>query len=84
MKKTTTLLEIIKNYLKLSIPWILILLLFYHLVRVKLDVWNYVFEKYRVKAMEIADSIKPEDSLDFKLVLFSQFFKILFTNLSLA
>jgi hypothetical protein len=48
----------LKKYFKEYIPWILILLLFYHLVRVKLNVWNYVLTKYQTKAMKIADSIK--------------------------
>ena len=72
--------ELLKKWLKERIPWILVVLLLYHLVRVKLNVFNILFEKYKSKALGIASSIEKENSLDFKFLLFSQFIRILFSN----
>lgn len=74
-------LDMVKKLAAEKLPWIIIALLLYHLVRVKLNVFNLLIEKYKSKALSIADSIKKENSLDFKFILFSQFIRILFSNL---
>lgn len=40
-------------------------------------------EKYKSKALSIAEEIKKENSLDFKFLLFSQFMRILFFNIAI-
>jgi hypothetical protein len=65
-------------------PWIIICILLYHLVNVKLNVFAFSIEKYKKKALEIANSIKGEESLDFKFLLFSQFMRILFSNIIIS
>ena len=73
-----------KKWIKERIPWIIVVLLLYHLLRVKINVFNLLFEKYKTKALNIANSIEKENSLDFKFLLFSQFIRILFSNLVIA
>lgn len=65
-------------------PWIIICVLLYHLVNVKINVFAFSIEKYKKKALEIANSIKGEESLDFKFLLFSQFMRILFSNIIIS
>ena len=77
-------LEYIKKWMRQKLPWVIVVLLLYHLVRVKLNVFNMLFEKYKSKALGIANEIKKENSLDFKFILFSQFIRILFSNLVVA
>lgn len=38
-------------------------------------------DKYKGKALEIAESIQRENSLDMKFLLFSQFMRILFSGI---
>ena len=73
--------ELFKGLVRSYYPWAIILLLMIHLVRVKVNVFHMVMEKYKGKALEIAESIKRENSLDFKFLLFSQFMRILFSNI---
>ena len=40
-----------------------------------------LMEKYKTKALDIAEEIKKENSLDFKFLLFSQFMRILFSSI---
>lgn len=72
-----------KEWARKSYPWLIIVLLTYHLVRVKINVFQLVMEKYKGKALEIAETIKRENSLDFKFLLFSQFMRILFSNIAI-
>jgi hypothetical protein len=65
-------------------PWIIICILLYHLVNVKINVFAFSIEKYKQKALDIANSIKGENSLDFKFLLFSQFMRILFSNIIIS
>jgi hypothetical protein len=67
----------------MSYPWIIILLLLYHLIRFKINVFYMLMEKYKSKALSIAEEIKKENSLDFKFFLFSQFMRILFSNIAI-
>lgn len=53
--KLARLLERLKIWLRLSYPWIIIFLLLYHLVRVKISVFYMLMEKYKSKALSIAE-----------------------------
>ena len=72
-----------KNWLREYYPWVIIVILMIHLVRVKINVFHMMMEKYKGKALEIAETIKRENSLDFKFLLFSQFMRILFSNIAI-
>lgn len=49
-----------KKWFKEMTPWIIICVLLYHLVNVKINVFAFSIEKYKKKALEIANSIKGE------------------------
>lgn len=53
--KVARLLERLKLWLRMSYPWIIIFLLLYHLVRVKISVFFMLMEKYKSKALSIAE-----------------------------
>ena len=71
----------IKKWLKDKLPWIIIVCLLYHLLKVKINAVSFSMKNYKERALEIADQIKGEDSLDFKFLLFSQFMRVLFSNI---
>lgn len=71
----------IKKWVKEKLPWIIILILLYHLFKVKLNFFSLKFKDYKDKALGIANSIKVENSLDFKFLLFSQFMRLLFSTI---
>jgi len=77
------LVERLKLWARASYPWLIIILLLYHLIRVKISVFYMLMEKYKSKALSIAEEIKKENSLDFKFLLFSQFMRILFFNIAI-
>jgi hypothetical protein len=64
------------------VPWIIILVLLYHLFKVKVNFFSVKFQDYKDKAISIANSIKVENSLDFKFLLFSQFMRLLFSTIA--
>lgn len=52
------------------------------MMRVRINVFNMqVPEQYKAKAIEMVKKVKSEASLDFKFLLFSQFVRILFSNI---
>jgi hypothetical protein len=52
------------------------------MMRVRINVFNMqVPEQYKTKALEMVKKVKEEASLDFKFLLFSQFVRILFSNI---
>lgn len=71
----------LKKWLKEKLPWIIILILLYHLFKVKVRFFSLKFKDYKEKAISIANSIKVENSLDFKFLLFSQFMRLLFSTM---
>jgi hypothetical protein len=71
----------VKKWIKEKLPWIIILVLLYHLFKVKVNFFSFKFKDYKDKAMGIANSIKVENSLDFKFLLFSQFMRLLFSTI---
>lgn len=73
----------IRRWLREKVPWIIILILLYHLFKVKVNFFSVKFKDYKDKAIEIANSIKVENSLDFKFLLFSQFMRLLFSTIAL-
>ena len=73
-----------KKWLKEMAPWIIICVLLYHLINVKINVFALSIEKYKQKALELAEAVKGENSLDFKFLLFSQFMRILFSNIVIS
>lgn len=48
----------IKKWLKEKLPWIIILVLLYHLFKVKLYFFSFKFKDYKDKALSIANAIK--------------------------
>lgn len=62
-------------------PWLIILFLLYHLFKLKVSFFSVKFKDYKEKALSIANSIKVENSLDFKFLLFSQFMRLLFSTI---
>lgn len=56
-KKSIRIWESLKRRIKSLYPWIIIMLLVYHLVRVKINVFYLLLEKYKDKALKLADSI---------------------------
>jgi hypothetical protein len=46
--------ELIKKWIKIAYPWVIILLLLYHLIRFKINVFYMLMEKYKSKALSIA------------------------------
>lgn len=51
-------------------------------MRVRVNVFNMqVPEQYKAKAIEMVKKVQSEASLDFKFLLFSQFVRILFSNI---
>lgn len=71
----------VKKWIRERLPWIIVLILLYHLLKVKLSFFNFRFEDYKDKAISLANSIKVENSLDFKFLLFSQFMRLLFSTI---
>jgi hypothetical protein len=71
--------ERVKRWVKGLYPWIIIILLLYHLLRFKINGFYMLMEKSKSKALSIAASITKENSLDLKFFLFSQFMRILFS-----
>lgn len=71
----------VRRWVKQKMPWIIILVLLYHLFKVKVNFFSFNFKDYKDKALEIANSIKVEHSLDFKFLLFSQFMRLLFSTI---
>ena len=47
----------------------------------KLNFFALKFKDYKDKAIAITNSIKVENSLDFKFLLFSQFMRLLFSTI---
>ena len=70
-----------KRYFREKAPWIIILVLMYHFFKLKLNFFSVKFKDYKNKAISIANSIKVENSLDFKFLLFSQFMRLLFSTI---
>lgn len=70
-----------RKWLKEKLPWMVILVLLYHLFKMKLNFFSLKFKDYKDKAIAIANSIKVENSLDFKFLLFSQFMRLLFSTI---
>lgn len=70
-----------KKWVKEKLPWIIILVLLYHLFKVKINFFSHKFKDYKDKAVSVANSIQVENSLDFKFLLFSQFMKLLFSTI---
>lgn len=51
-------------------------------LRVRINVFNmHLPEQYKAKAMEMVNKVRSEASIDFKFLLFSQFVRILFSNI---
>lgn len=73
-----------KKWIKENLPWIIILFLAYQLFKVKMDFFSFKFRHYKDKAMSLASSIKLENSLDFKFLLFSQFMRLLFSTIAIS
>ncbi len=67
--------------MKDKLPWIVVLILLYHLFKVKVSFFSHRFKDYKDKAISLANSIKVENSLDFKFLLFSQFMRLLFSTI---
>ena len=72
----------LRRWLREKAPWVIILILLYHLFKVKVNFFSTKFQDYKDKAISIANSIKVENSLDFKFLLFSQFMRLLFSTLA--
>lgn len=72
-----------KRWAREKVPWIIILVLMYHLFKLKLNFFSVKFKDYKDKAISIANSIKVENSLDFKFLLFSQFMRLLFSTIAI-
>lgn len=52
------------------------------MMRVRINIFNMQLpEQYKTKAAEMMKKMKDETSLDFKFLLFSQFVRILFSNI---
>ena len=47
-----------RRWLREKVPWIIILILLYHLFKVKVNFFSVKFKDYKDKAIEIANSIK--------------------------
>jgi len=73
----------VKRWVREKVPWIIILVLLYHLFKLKLNFFSVKFKDYKDKAISIANSIKVENSLDFKFLLFSQFMRLLFSTIAI-
>jgi ABC-type transport system involved in Fe-S cluster assembly fused permease/ATPase subunit len=74
---------LIRRWMREKVPWLIILVLLYHLFKVKVNFFSVKFKDYKNKAISIANSIKVENSLDFKFLLFSQFMRLLFSTIAL-
>lgn len=72
----------VRRWLREKLPWIIILILLYHLFKIKVKFFSSRFKDYKSKALSIANSIKVENSLDFKFLLFSQFMRLLFSTIA--
>lgn len=72
----------VRRWIREKVPWIIILVLLYHLFKVKVNFFSVKFQDYKDKAISIANSIQVENSLDFKFLLFSQFMRLLFSTLA--
>ena len=72
----------VRRWLREKLPWVIILVLLYHLFKIKVKFFSLRFSVYKDKAISIANSIKVENSLDFKFLLFSQFMRLLFSTIA--
>jgi hypothetical protein len=72
----------VRRWLREKLPYVIILVLLYHLFKIKVRFFSSRFKDYKDKAIEIANAIKVENSLDFKFLLFSQFMRLLFSTIA--